>query len=60
MFRKLNWGGIALSIVTHLLIYFGVYVANKAVILYWYSAAKHEDQFIKGINKKPIVIMFLF
>ena len=49
MCRILNIGGIALAVVTHLLIYYGWWAGNRLCIFYWQNADKLEDQIVKGI-----------
>ena len=49
MFRTRTCDGIALAILTLLLILYGVYCANKFAIFYWYHKPNLEDQMIQGI-----------
>jgi hypothetical protein len=46
MFRTRTCDGIALAILTLLLILYGVYCANKFAIFYWYHKPNLEDQMI--------------
>lgn len=49
MCKIYNIGGIALAIVTHLLIYYGCWAGNKLCIFYWQYTDKLDEQFIKGV-----------
>lgn len=44
-----KYGGIALSIMTHVLIYYGIWAANKLCIFYWFGTTSFDEQIIKGI-----------
>lgn len=47
-----NWDGIALFIVTLLLIGYGWYMANSVFIFFWHWGGSLEEQFIQGIPLK--------
>ena len=47
--RMSVYGGLALSIVTQLLIFFGAYCANKLSIFYWFYVENFDEQLIKGL-----------
>ena len=49
MCRVYNIGGIALAIVTQLLIYFGQFCGNRLVVFYWYKENEIQRQPIKGL-----------
>ena len=43
------YGGLALSIITHLLIYYGCWAANRLNIFYWFYEDQFHSQIIKGL-----------
>lgn len=44
-----NWDGIALFVVTLLLIGYGAFMANSVYIFFWHWAGGLDKQFIQGI-----------
>ena len=57
-----NWDGIALFIVTLLLVGYGSYMANAVFIFFWHWAGSLDEQFIQGIplTMRGIIYFCLF
>ena len=57
-----NWDGIALFIVTLLLIGYGAYMANAVFIFFWHWAGSLDEQFIQGVplTLRGLIYFWLF
>ena len=44
-----NWDGLALFVVTLLLIGYGSYMANAVFIFFWHWAGSLDEQFVQGV-----------
>ena len=57
-----KFAGIALSILTWMFYYYGVWAGNKLVIFYWFKVDSFDQQIIKGLplSQSGLCHFFLF